>query len=250
MLTSLDKLAVEGDPVDANLDSPADAAVGDGNRKPADLPDVAPDGGALEPCSGNTFCDGFERSALLGAWDQEVGTVGTISLSSDGPRSGSSFLRILVPSSGGAGKNLQVKLGMSKAERLSYSARVDSSPPRGINIGSLAYEYDARRVGVFFVLDNGMAKLVEEESPGSFYVEHASRNLPIGRWFDISIAVDHTTTPQTVKAVLDGETVFEGALARSYPPGRPIVIAGIDYASSGPQLTLDVDDVRVELTPP
>ena len=84
----------------------------------------------------------------------------------------------------------------------------------------------------------------------STYHELATHTLPVGRWIDVSIAIDHTTTPQRVTATFDGETIVAGVpLETDLPSAKATAIAGSDYASAGPAVTLDVDDVRVERTP-
>lgn len=67
---------------------------------------------------------------------------------------------------------------------------------------------------------------------------------------DVSIAVDHTTTPQRLTATFDGETILQDVPAQHDLPSQPATaVAGVDHTSQGSEVTLDVDDVRVERTP-
>ena len=75
--------------------------------------------------------------------------------------------------------------------------------------------------------------------------------LVTGRWVVVwPIEVDHTVTPQLATFTYDGVVVVDRkpTCALVSAVGATIIV-GSDFASPGPALRIDFDDLRVDITP-
>lgn len=240
--------------VDGDADVHVDAATEDASELNEDASVSDPDAGsdASTPIiTKQTFFDGFERTALLGDWSSQTGSLGTLLLSTNVPKTGSKILRSQIPVSEGAPKNLERLLGPVQKAELSFAIRIAAPSARTVRFGGLRYSHSggARETSLFLAIDGSKVALVEEEMPGSHYIKHGERNFSFNHWVDVVAEIDQTKSPQTVKLWFNTEVMFDGELERDFSPATATLIAACSHATAGPATDVDVDDIRIEWLP-
>lgn len=206
-----------------------------------------PDGGL--DCSGTTFCDDFERGEFKGSWDDFGFTKGsTISMIREG-RTGSSAVRFSVSPQQDSVAMLFRQLPAARAVDLRYSFRVGAGPVKHTNFFSLSFEAGAKQRGIFLVLENTQATYVDQLYDGTVkdYHEAATFDLPFGRWIDVALTFDVPTRKLSV--TFDGKSVVDGYVVNPLPSEVSKIYCGVPYTAAGTAFDIDVDAVRVTVTP-
>lgn len=234
----------------------ADAPVAaDAGADAADARDAG--GDAPFVCTGASFCDDFERVAVLGAWDQiVVGAAGTLALTAHA-KEGKSALRSTMTAQANSSAGLLKKLGQAKALHLTYSMFLSDSPVRDIHLVPIELDYaeeaGQRRMGLFLFLNAGTVAFVEQEFVGitqTFFRSTTPVAAVLNQWVDVDIQLDLSSTPATIVVSYGGNELQSGALARQYPPAAPAIVMGSSYSTMGTATSIDFDNVFAKITAP
>ena len=208
-----------------------------------------------------TFCDDFERTSLLGAWDRrDLSGGGSVTLeSSTRTPAGREMLAAIpvFPAGSVSIAALVHTLVDAQVITLSYSLRIDAAPAQGaqqvmlVNVSPSDGSGDAFHT-YLFVSPTGTV-LVEETFPNSpgtmntFTQKTLSEPIVFGVWQRVQMTLK-LSSPTRVTLTVDGKTSFDDVADPFYRPGKVGVVAGVHYTStpSGP-LSLRVDDLTVDL---
>jgi hypothetical protein len=208
-----------------------------------------------------TFCDDFERTSLIGAWENRSLSGGgsvTLAPSTRTPTGQELITKIPVfPAGSVSVASLDRNFVSAQRVTLSYALRIEAAPGQGSQQVMLVAVTPPGASGDFFhtylFVTSAGVMLVEETFPGgsnaggSFVPNTLSVPIVFGTWQRIDMTLTLVAPARLVLAV-DGKTAFDGAAVPFYRPGVVAVGAGIHYTDtpSGP-LALHVDDLYLDL---
>ena len=220
----------------------------DGGLHDADAPDASwcPEGALI--------CDDFERTTLLGGWDNVLLVNGGTQEIVEGTPFGRA-LAVAVPagSSGVAkaclqrGEREQIGFYFTYRSRLRVNALPDTG---GVNVNEVYFHRENdHRASVFFALRSNVIALFEQDcAPGcSEQRSYDLGSFTIGEWHDVAVRVDFRMKPSRLIAEIDGTVVHSNVSAVGLAPGAVEITAGINYTTT-PHGAADVhvDRVAVE----
>jgi hypothetical protein len=207
---------------------------------------------SLDFCAGATFCDQFERMVAKGAWDETyVVSGGQVLVTNARARSFKGSLRSTVPAGTGAAAALTKTMSSARKVRLTFASFVDVAPSGSLDVASVRFRYgDLERRIYLLYADSGFVNVSEDDSSGGFFTNHAGTQLVTNRWVESSISIDVGVTPARITVIYDGKQILDNAaLALTYSPSAPTIVAGVLWSNGVPQTQFDIDDVRVDITP-
>lgn len=222
-----------GGPPAADAESDGAADVLDGGA-PADVD--ASDDAAWCP-SGAIFCDDFERTNVLGAWDRLLAKEsGSTALAFDTPFGNA--LHVRLPGGAAWGQATLVRDPREEiVERLSYRSRVRITklPSTGnVNLSEVfLYRDTGNRSSVFVLLQSAGVRLFEQDCTSSC----SSRTHPrieeftVDEWHDVTLRLRLDTEPANIELELDGAVVHSSPSVTNIRPGTLAVAAGFNYSS-------------------
>jgi hypothetical protein len=202
-----------------------------------------------QPCPDGGFCDSFERTAVLGAWDSFAGN-GPCPVVIDpmvGSVGSSSLHATLAAVDAGLceGSLLRSFPSASRKITLAFDLRLSASSDRRINFMNV-------RLGstyMHFALQSGALSLTEQADVASsdggpgFYASHGLGDLTSGVFHHI--ALDYTFATSSFGIVVDGEKRLDGASGQRYDgAGANSANAGVTFSAPGSRIDLWFDDYR------
>jgi Concanavalin A-like lectin/glucanases superfamily len=190
------------------------------------------------------LCDSFDdRADPLIGWSElvKVGT-GTLALEAGVLRA------TTTPDAGSSRAALRKMLPrVDKHITLAASIRFASLPTTDVQVLAISTASTEPSYYVLMVSSGGLK--VREQSfadGGQTFVYTPSGNVVADQWTRVEIGVDFTTSPSTLKVIINGTSALEQASQVSFLPGLdPAVAAGIWFALPTPEFDLRVDDVVV-----
>ena len=208
-----------------------------------------------------TFCDDFERTSVIGAWENRSLSGGgsvTLAPSTRTPTGHELFTTIPVfPAGSTSVASLDRHFVSAQRVMFSYALRIEAAPGQGSQQVMLVAVTPPGASGDFFhtylFVTSAGVRLVEETFPGgsgaggSFVANALSVPIVFGTWQRIEMTLT-LVAPARLVLTVDGKTAFDGAADPFYRPGGIAVGAGIHYTDtpSGP-LALHVDDLYLDL---
>lgn len=209
---------------------------------------AAPDAGL--DCTGTTFCDGYERESAQGPWpDFNLAKGATFAITHDHPRHGTSALRLSLTTQAGAAAMLLKPIASPKTIDLKYAFWV-AAATKATNFFALAFNNGTNERGLFLSLKDGQARFADqltENGNVKSYTESAAVTVPSGQWVDVAVTFDVTT--RSLNASLGGTPLFTDHAVADLPTTSALLLGGVSYTASGPPFDIDVDDVRLTVTP-
>lgn len=234
------------DPSDADVDDGATRPDGSRSTDASSDVDVASVDGDVVPrpeldCTGATFCDSFERTAILGPWDtSDVKLDATLSPSKARARSGAASLFTTLSASEGSSAYLVERLPNLSRFRLSFSVFSASVPGRSLSVGAvLRTSTKSLPFGLLF------------SSPARYVLvigdTREIATFEAGRWVDLAFTFDLSS--QRVTVTYDGKRFGESYSAALDPADLTLLVGAEATSLSGLPSSVFVDDVRVDAEP-
>jgi hypothetical protein len=228
-------------------DAPSDGG-GDGDSTAPDVTvdrdaATATDGGT-EPtivCTGQAFCDTFDRTMLQGSWDN-VTAAGGGAAAIDPTRlaDGTPSLRVDCPTSNSP-CTAQLHEGYAAATRLVLELRIraDALPSRDVNLVAVAWS-NASRYIFFQLTPTGLAFVEQSLNPGELHA-YPMPSFAAGKWQSIHAEM---SAPSHIVVSVDGATDVDRQLEIPMASTGFELRFGVTSTSSGAAFSLWLDDLR------
>jgi hypothetical protein len=137
---------------------------------------------------------------------------------------------------------------------LTFFLFLASAPASVLNVTRLIFHYPSKRGEfLFFALGGNNISFYEQEfANGAFGFTQELKSVPFpqNKWVKLELELDLVAMPATITWTMDGTSVVTKLpLSRSYGAATSTLISGISYAGKGTSDSVDIDDVRVDVTP-
>jgi hypothetical protein len=226
---------------DGGGDSSTDGASVDGPATGDVVVDGAVDG-AFSSCADGGFCDSFERTDVLGAWDTSSGQGGCSPvIDQTFASNGSSSLHVNVPNTDLCVATLTKTFsgGLPARMLLSFDLRASDSFSREIDF--MEFNVGSRRWYFFF--GSGEFRFVEiDDGTPTLYKEYPLGNLTPTVFHHL--ALDYTFANRKLVIGVDGVQLVDTTGAQDYVGSTFRLKAGVHQTFAGAAVDLWFDDFR------
>jgi hypothetical protein len=214
------------------------------------------------------FCDDFERTSPLGAWDtMNVSDDGVLAIALDGD-AGNHVLRASIVDGSATTTPLAYlskQLGDAAVDTVTYSFRMyatgvawSSVALVGINLTQPDNSTASIAIELLYPDDGGgrigAAMYHSQQGDASSQGATQAMPIPLGQWTNVTLFADFSA--RKVKITVGGTIALDTALfasAPNYTPGIVSVNAGLTYTTLGlvnnDAFDMRIDDVAVSYTP-